>query len=450
MTIVKEVNFDGLVGPTHHYGGLSYGNLASMSHQKQVAHPRAAALQGLDKMKQLMDLGVPQAVLPPQERPDVGLLRLCGFTGADAWILQQASDKAPHLLSQACSSAAMWTANAASITPSLDALDKRLHITPANLVSNLHRCRESRTYLRLFQKLFSCESKFAVHAPLPACSQLADEGAANQVRLAPSHAKPGISLFIYGRSANSEIVEPRKFPARQTFESAQCLAFKHAIAPNKQLILQQHPDAIDAGVFHNDVISVGNENVFFYHEKTFAEGKNAIKQLIETYEDLNNESLHLIEVKESQLSLQDVVATYLFNSQLVTLPHGSMALICPIEARDNDAVRHVVDQLVPGKHPIEEVVYVDLRQSMQNGGGPACLRLRIALTEPELAALHPQVLLTDTLHKTLIGWVERWYREDLRLEDLGDPLLFTEARSALDELTKILDLGSLYDFQRTG
>ena len=152
MTIVKEVNFDGLVGPTHHYGGLSYGNLASMSHQKQVAHPRAAALQGLDKMKQLMDLGVPQAVLPPQERPDVGLLRLCGFTGTDAWILQQASDKAPHLLSQACSSAAMWTANAASITPSLDALDKRLHITPANLVSNLHRCRE-RAFLFRIQTL---------------------------------------------------------------------------------------------------------------------------------------------------------------------------------------------------------------------------------------------------------------------------------------------------------
>ncbi|MDX2347040.1 MAG: N-succinylarginine dihydrolase, partial [Legionella sp.] len=32
MTAVYELNLDGLVGPTHHYAGLAYGNTASLAH----------------------------------------------------------------------------------------------------------------------------------------------------------------------------------------------------------------------------------------------------------------------------------------------------------------------------------------------------------------------------------------------------------------------------------
>ena len=37
--------------------------------------------------------------------------------------------------------------------------------------------------------------------------------------------------------------------------------------------------------------------------------------------------------------------------------------------------------------------------------------------------------------------------EELSQEDLGDPMLLDEVRKALDELTGILGLGSIYDFQ---
>lgn len=59
-----EVNFDGLVGLTHHYAGLSFGNEASTRHQNTLSNPRLAAKQGLLKMKALADLGYKQGVLP--------------------------------------------------------------------------------------------------------------------------------------------------------------------------------------------------------------------------------------------------------------------------------------------------------------------------------------------------------------------------------------------------
>ena len=96
-----EVNFDGIVGPTHHYGGLSYGNVPSQAHQRETSYPRQAAIQGLAKMKLLADLGIPQAILPPHERPDITFLRGHGFSGTATEIVRQAFQSRPDLLSAA-------------------------------------------------------------------------------------------------------------------------------------------------------------------------------------------------------------------------------------------------------------------------------------------------------------------------------------------------------------
>ncbi|MGL5358123.1 MAG: N-succinylarginine dihydrolase, partial [Shewanella sp.] len=86
-----EANFDGLVGPTHNYAGLSFGNVASVTHAAQIANPKAAAKQGLQKAKALADMGLIQGMLAPQERPDLNTLRRIGFSGSDANVLQQAA-----------------------------------------------------------------------------------------------------------------------------------------------------------------------------------------------------------------------------------------------------------------------------------------------------------------------------------------------------------------------
>ena len=138
-----EVNFDGLVGLTHHYAGLSFGNVASTRNQQAVANPKLAARQGLLKMKQLADLGFVQAVLPPHERPQVDLLRQLGFSGTDAQVLARAAQQAPRLLCAVSSASAMWTANAATVSPSSDTADGRVHFTVANLNNKFHRASEA-------------------------------------------------------------------------------------------------------------------------------------------------------------------------------------------------------------------------------------------------------------------------------------------------------------------
>jgi len=125
-----------------------------------------------------------------------------------------------------------------------------------------------------------------------------------------------------------------------------------------------------------------------------------------------------------------------------------MALIAPVEAQKNRAAQETIDRIVDESNPISAVHYVDVRQSMRNGGGPACLRLRVMLDEREIAAMHQGVLFTDRLYQSLRSWIKRHYRERLSHEDLADPKLLEESRTALDELTRLLDLGSIYSFQQ--
>lgn len=435
-----EVNFDGIVGPTHNYAGLSVGNLASQRHTRSISHPKEAALQGLAKMKYLAGLGVRQAVLPPQRRPDWAALRRLGFAGSNADMLERAWREDPRLLASAYSSSSMWAANAATVSPSADAADGRVHFTPANLVTQFHRSLEPPTTAAVLKAIFADESAFAHHAPLPASGAFGDEGAANHTRLAASHGAPGVEVFVYGRSATGPGATPALFPARQTLEASRAVARLHQLDPARVVFAQQHPAAIDAGAFHNDVVSVGNANALLYHAAAYLSAREVIDEIRTKLAACSDVPLCAIEVREDQIALKDAIATYLFNSQLVTLPTGGMALIAPLESREHPGVRQFIESLVAAENPIDSAHFLDVRQSMQNGGGPACLRLRVVLTERELPLVHPGVMLTDALYDKLVGWVNRHYRETLAPEDLRDPALAREAGLALDELAGILDL----------
>lgn len=443
-----EVNFDCLVGPTHNYAGLAFGNLASQKHRATVSHPKEAALQGLAKMKYLADLGLKQGVLPPQERPDMATLRRIGFSGSDADILARAYREAPMLLAAVSSASAMWAANAATVSPSADCADGLVHFTPANLVTQFHRSIEPPSAAAILKSIFPDAAAFAHHDPLPAVPLLADEGAANHTRLCDRYDAAGIEIFVYGREGSLAGNPPGRFPARQTLEASAAVARRHQLHPDAVVFAQQSPRAIDAGVFHNDVIAVGNRNVFLYHELAYANSREVMQEIGRKFSARSAEPLHLIEVREQEVSLTDAVESYLFNSQLVSLPDGSMSLIAPTECRDRPPVEQFLSRLIAPGTPIRSVHYLDVRQSMRNGGGPACLRLRVVLTERELSLCHAGVFFTDALYQQLTAWVSRHYREELHPEDLPDAQLAREGRAALDELTRILGLGPIYPFQR--
>ncbi|MCE1115758.1 MULTISPECIES: N-succinylarginine dihydrolase [Pseudomonas] len=443
-----EVNFDGLVGPTHNYGGLSYGNVASQSNSQQGSNPREAARQGLAKMKALMEMGFQQGVLAPQERPDVAALRSLGFTGSDAEVIQRAAKEAMPLLVASCSASSMWVANAATVSPSADTADGRVHFTAANLNCKYHRSIEHPTTSRVLGAMFNDDKHFAHHAALPAVAQFGDEGAANHTRFCRDYGDAGVEFFVYGRSAfDSRYPAPQKYPARQTLEASQAVARLHGLRDDGVVYAQQNPAVIDQGVFHNDVISVGNGEVLFYHEDAFLETDAVLGQLQAKLAGKGGQFQGIC-VPRSAVTVEDAVRSYLFNSQLLSRADGSMLLVVPEECRNNERVWAYLGQLTSQGGPVKEVKVFDLKQSMQNGGGPACLRLRVALKESELAAVNPGVIMTASLYDTLVQWVDKHYRDRLGEADLADPQLLIECRTALDELTQIMKLGSVYPFQR--
>ncbi|ALK29825.1 N-succinylarginine dihydrolase [Burkholderia plantarii] len=442
-----EANFDGLVGPTHNYAGLSFGNVASLNNEKSAANPKAAARQGLRKMKHLADLGFAQGVLPPQERPSLRLLRELGFSGKDADVIAKAARQAPELLAAASSASAMWTANAATVSPSADTGDGRVHFTPANLCSKLHRAIEHEATRRTLSAIFADEARFVVHDALPGTPALGDEGAANHTRFCGEYGAAGVEFFVYGRSEYRRGPEPKRFPARQTFEASRAVAQRHGLAEAATVYALQNPEVIDAGVFHNDVIAVGNRDTLFCHELAFAE-RQAVYDALRDALDARGAQLKVLEVPDAAVSVADAVGSYLFNSQLLTRADGRQVLVVPQECRENERVARYLDALAAGHGPIDDVLVFDLRESMKNGGGPACLRLRVVLSDAERAAVQPKVWIDDALFGSLDAWIERHYRDRLAPSDLADPALLDESRTALDELTQILRLGSLYDFQR--
>ncbi|MBL8892931.1 MAG: N-succinylarginine dihydrolase [Planctomycetaceae bacterium] len=441
-----ECQFDSLVGPTHNYAGLAYGNVASERNRAQASNPKLAAQQGLEKMWQVASLGVPQAILPPLVRPQIAWLRNLGFAGSIAEVIRQSALTDPALLAAAYSASSMWAANAATVSPSPDTADRRVHFTPANLTSSLHRSLESHDMAPILQAIFADDLHFYVHSPLPAAVALADEGAANHTRLAPTFSAPGIELFVYGRNAlNHTAKQPLRFPARQTLQASQAIARRHGLANERTLFVQQHPLAIDAGVFHNDVISVGHLGLLLVHEQAFLDQPQVLERLHAQYEQLFNQPLVVAEIPNASLSLADAVQSYLFNSQLVNTTNGRTMLVCPQECEVVPNARATIDRLLAGeftsgKPPIDSVKFLDLRQSMNNGGGPACLRLRVLLSQTERDAVRGRVWLDRGLYEDLKSWIDQHYRDRLEPSDLTDPALAEQAFAALQDLEQIIEL----------
>ncbi len=438
----REVNFDGLVGLTHHYAGLSFGNEASTAHRFQVSNPKLAAKQGLLKMKALTDLGFPQAVIPPHERPNIPVLRQLGFTGSDEQVIARAAAQTPELLSAASSASPMWVANAATICPSSDALDGKVHLTVANLNNKFHRSTEAPTTEALLRAILRDEGRFMVHGALPQVARFGDEGAANHNRFSQAYGEPGVQLFVYGREENGHAA-PERYPARQTLEASQAVARLNQVDPARVIFAQQNPTVIDEGVFHNDVIAVSNGTLLFCHERAFVQQRGLMNRLAEQVP-----GFQVIEVPQAQVSVKEAVSSYLFNSQLLSRDDGTMLLVVPQECREQANVWRYLNDMLAQDNPVNELRVFDLRESMSNGGGPACLRLRVVLNEAEQQAVNPAVMMNDRLFAALNDWVDRYYRDRLTQADLADPQLLREGREALDRLTQLLDLGSVYPFQQ--
>ncbi|QYJ00680.1 N-succinylarginine dihydrolase [Thalassovita mediterranea] len=439
MSTAHEVNFDGLIGPSHNYGGMSEGNLASARNEGDVSNPREAAIQGLEKMRLLVRAGLKQGILPPLPRPNFDLLVSAGFTGSDADIIEAAARTHPKILKAAYSASSMWAANAATVSPSADASDGRLHLTSANLSTMLHRSIEHPDTTATLISIFGDTDRFGIHAALPAHADFADEGAANHIRLCADHGAPGVEVFVYGREAGESTVG---FPARQTRLATESIARAHTLAPERSIFARQARAAIDAGAFHNDVVCVGSLDTLFYHELAFEETDAVLSAIRKAGEGLFE--LKTVMVPEAEVPIGDAITSYLFNSQLLKWPgEDRLVLLAPLETQETESTRAFCEKMVEGNGPIGRVQYVDVRQSMRNGGGPACLRLRVVMTDEELAACNQGVLLDEDKIDQLQDIVARTYRDKLVAADLADTAFAIECQTAREALLDCLGLSEL-------
>lgn len=415
--MLREINFDGIIGPSHNYAGLSFGNVASMGHAGEVSEPRAAALQGVDKMRANLALGLAQGIFLPHPRPNREWLTRLGTT------IEQAD---PVIAANAMSASAMWAANAATVSPAPDTADGKCHLTVANLKTMPHRSHEWQSTLRQLQIAFADESHFEVHSPVPPA--FGDEGAANHMRLAGAHGERGVEIFIYGVSGGG-------FPARQHVEASKAIARLHGLDSERTIFVEQSSDAIAAGAFHNDVVAVANGRVLFAHEQAFADKRGLIEasaRLVPRFE--------YVEVTAADVPLSDAISSYLFNAQLVTTPDGQTTLIVPTEARNTPTVWRWIERHLAGNGPIRRVEVVDVRQSMANGGGPACLRLRV-VADP--ATVDPRFMVDSAKLDLIAEVVRQYWPEQIHRDELQRPALIAEVERARAALLETLGLSEL-------
>lgn len=416
--VLVEINFDGIIGPSHNYAGLSPGNIASANNAGAVSQPRAAALQGIEKMRANLRLGLAQGFFMPLDRPN------------QAWLAGLATDMAsadPHIRAAAFSASAMWAANAATVSPAPDTADGRCHLSAANLLTMAHRSHEWTGTLAQLKLAFADERHFTVHGPVP--PPFGDEGAANFMRLCPSHGEAGLEIFVYGKSGGP-------FPARQHIEASKAVARAHRLNPERTLFIQQSEVAIAAGAFHNDVVAVANERVLFTHEQAFEEPETAYEAI-----KARMPEAEIVIVPADRVSLADAIQSYLFNAQLVTLPDGGgMALILPTEAQANLNVWGWLEEHVAGNGPIRRLVPVDVRQSMANGGGPACLRLRV-VADP--ATVDPRFIADETKLDRMADVIAEHWPESIAPDQLADPALVEHVQKARLALLDACGFGEL-------
>ena len=412
-----EINFDGIVGPSHNYAGLSFGNLAAMRNAGHVSAPRAAALQGIEKMRATLKLGLAQGLFVPHPRPN------------HAWLAELAADISTAdatLAANAMSSSFMWAANAATVSPAPDTKDGRCHLTVANLRTMAHRSHEWPNTLAQLRIAFRSAAHFAVHGPVPPA--FGDEGAANHMRLAPSYDAPGVEVFVYGVAGGA-------FPARQHIEASQAIARRHGLDPERTIFAAQSEEAIAAGAFHNDVVAVANGPLLFAHEKAFADRDALVARCERLVPDFQ-----FVEVPDAEVPLADAISSYLFNAQLVTPPDGETTLILPSEARATPSVWAWVERHLAGNGPIRRVEVVDVRESMANGGGPACLRLRV-VADPE--TVDPRFLVDEAKLDRLAKVIARDWPAEVHVDALQQPALIREVEAARAALLEQLELTEL-------
>ena len=414
--MLTEINFDGIIGPSHNYAGLSLGNLASAGHAGETSHPRAAALQGLAKMRHNLALGLAQGFFVPLPRPNPVFLDAIAADGSEN----------PRLTAAAWSASSMWTANAATVSPAPDCADGRCHLTAANLVTMPHRAQEWPDTVRQLRLAFADAAHFAVHDAVLPC--FGDEGAANHMRMSAGHGAPGLEIFVYGTTGGA-------FPARQHVEASRIVARRHGLDPARMLFAEQNPAAIAAGAFHNDVVAVANERVLFTHEQAFADPEGTYAAIRKALPEAE-----IVVVPADMVSLADAIASYLFNAQLLTLPSGEMALVVPSEAAEHPRVGSWLEGMLASNGPIRRVLPVDVRQSMANGGGPACLRLRV-VADP--ATVDPRFLLDEAKAAQIEAVIAQHWPETISPGEIGTANLSERVIAARAALLAALGLSEL-------
>ena len=440
MTYSGEINFDGIIGPTHNYAGLSQGNLASQKNLHQTSNPQAAALQGLDKMRLIMEQGIPQGFFLPHERPHIPTLRKLGFGGTDEEVINQVAKKNPALLKNIYSASSMWAANAATFSPSIDSYDQNIHITPANLNSMFHRSIEHEFTKVQLELMFGVAAQ--VHIPIKNISGYGDEGAANHLRVSAQHLTPGFQIFVFGSSA---FEVHQGIIARQAEEISQAVSSQHQLDPDRVLFLKQNEQAINSGSFHNDIVSLANEEVFIFHQEAFAD-RVELERALHHLKD-HVKGFHPIEILSEDISLDNLVSSYLLNSQLITVKNNEMMMLLPEEVQNHPNCMRWLDEIKTSS-PIKHLEFVDIRQSMMNGGGPACLRFKTVVNSDEFDQINKKFILSPEKLMNMRALVSKHFRDKLNPEDLLDIKLMQESFSFLDELTQLLELGCIYHFQK--
>jgi succinylarginine dihydrolase len=147
-----------------------------------------------------------------------------------------------------------------------------------------------------------------------------------------------------------------------------------------------------------------------------------------------------VEVAAADVPLEDAIRSYLFNAQLVTLSDGEMALIVPGEARETPSVWGWIERHLAGNGPIRRVEVVDVRQSMANGGGPACLRLRV-VADP--ASVDPRFLVDSDRIDRIAEVVARTWPDEIDHRDLQSAALIADIERARAALLETLGLQAL-------
>jgi succinylarginine dihydrolase len=363
-----------------------------------------------------MERGLAQGYLLPLPRPNFSLLQQLS--------VDDDTDRA--LRAAAWSASSMWTANAATVSPAPDTADGRCHLTPANLVTMLHRAHEWRDTQAQLKIAFGNRDHFAVHDAVP--PSFGDEGAANHMRFCEGHGSKGVEVFVFGRPGG-------RFPARQHEQASRAVARLHGLDPDACIYIEQNPEAIEAGAFHNDVVAVANERVLFTHERAFADRQGTYDAIRAAFP-----ALEVVEVPESAVSLAEAIKTYLFNAQLLTLPSGEMALVVPSECQESAAVWSWCEHMLAGNGPIRKVIPVDVRQSMANGGGPACLRLRV-VADP--ATVDARFLLQEQRAERIESVIAQTWPEQIDPADIGNEALAKTVIEAREALLAVLSLDEL-------